>query len=257
MRVCVLASGSKGNAIYIEHRGRAIVVDQGLSMAELKRRMLLRDIDISTVCGILVSHEHRDHIAGVGVTARSLGIPVYATAGSFERMTSIFNGGEERIVIESGTPFSTDGFDIHPYSISHDAADPVQYVIAAGRKRLAVATDVGFISTLVTERLRDADLIILESNYDLDMLKKGSYPWQLKQRIMGKQGHLSNRNAAELIFNLTRNGRPKIILAHLSEENNHPDLAEQTVRELFERFDRAMNHLVVASQHEPTPVIEL
>lgn len=257
MKLCVLSSGSKGNAIYIEHASTALIIDQGLSHKELKRRMELRSIDINKVVSILVTHEHSDHISGVGVTSRALGIPVYATTGSLECMKNIFNGSENSVPIESGIVFKVGAFDILPYSVSHDAKDPVQYRITAGKKTAAIATDIGYVSTLVTERIKDVDILVIESNYDLDMLKKGSYPWHLKQRIMGKHGHLSNRNAAELVFNLCRKKTPKVILAHLSEENNRPEIAESTIRELFEQYDQPLHSLCVASQFEPSPLFEI
>ncbi len=257
MKLCVLSSGSKGNAIYIEHGVSALIIDQGLSHKELKRRMTLRALDINRVVSILVTHEHSDHVNGVGVTSRALGIPVYATAGSLERMKNILNGSENYFTIESGVPFTIGTFDILPYSVSHDANDPVQFRITAGKKTAAIATDIGYVSTLVTERIKDVDILVIESNYDLEMLKKGSYPWHLKQRIMGKHGHLSNRNTAELLFNLCRKRTPKVILAHLSEENNRPEIAELTIRELFEQFDQPLHSLCIALQNEPSPLFEI
>ena len=257
MKLCVLASGSKGNAIYIESRGAALIIDQGLTHKQLLVRLDRRGLDPSRVQAILVSHEHSDHVSGVGVSARQLKIPVYATAGSLSKMGNLFNGTEEVLTVESGVGVTIGPFSVLPYTVPHDAIEPVQYCISVGRKRAAIATDIGFASTLVTERIKDVDILVIESNYDTDMLKKGSYPWQLKQRIMGKTGHLSNRNASELIFNLTKSCTTKVVLAHLSEENNLPELAEQTVRELFEKFERPIGCLITASQHEPTEVIEI
>lgn len=256
MKICVLASGSRGNSIYLECNGCAIIVDQGLAHRTFLARMAERGLDPGLVRGILVSHEHGDHIGGVGVTSRSLGIPIYATAGSFSRMEGILHGTEPLVTVESGTPFSLGPFEIQPFAVPHDALEPVQYAVCSGRKKVSIATDIGFASTLVIERIRESDLLVLESNYDQDMLLKSSYTWQLKQRIMGKTGHLSNRNASELVFNLC-NRTTRVILAHLSEENNHPDIAERTFRELFEKYERPIDLLAVASQHTPTPVFEL
>jgi len=127
----------------------------------------------------------------------------------------------------------------------------------SGRKKIAIATDLGFVSTLVTQRIKDSNLIVIEANYDEEMLKKGSYPWELKQRINGKKGHLSNRNAADIVFNITKNGIPKVVLAHISEENNRSDLAEKAVRELFDKYDKKLGFLLAASQNEPTPILEI
>ncbi len=256
MKLCVLASGSKGNAIYLESNGSAIVVDQGLAHKTFLSRLLERSLDPGLIRGILVSHEHSDHIGGVGVTARSLAIPIYATAGTIFGMDGVLNGTEPLVTVESGVSFSMGPFEIHPFSVPHDAKEPVQFIICSGRLKIAIATDIGFASTLVIERIRESDVIILESNYDHDMLIKSSYTWQLKQRIMGKTGHLSNRNASELVFNLGHVS-PKVILAHLSEENNHPDIAERTIRELFDKYDRPLELLAIANQHTATSVFEL
>ncbi len=260
VKLCLLASGSGGNSMYLESRSTAVLIDQGLSHKMLLERMALRGLDSEKISALFISHEHDDHISGAGITARKLGIPVYGTPGTLNSQKSqqrIFNGSEKLVLIESGVILKLGALEIQPYSISHDAVDPVQYVISSGRKKVVIATDLGFASTLVCQRLQGCDLLVLESNYDNEMLKKGTYPWPLKQRIMSKKGHLSNRNASELIFNITKNGKPKIVLAHLSEENNLPERAEQTVRELFEKFDKKLGHLVIASQREPTPVINV
>lgn len=257
MEICVLGSGSKGNCLYIAHRGAAIIVDQGFSHRELAARMCARGLEPSRVRAILLTHEHTDHIAGVGVTARKLGVPVYATRGTFAAKREIFTGGETRTIIEGGVPFTLDGMGITPFTVSHDANEPVQYTVTAGKRKLAVATDLGFVSTLVEHSLRDSDLVVIESNHDVEMLKRGPYTWELKQRILGRTGHLSNRNAAELLFNLSRKRSLQAILAHISEENNTPDLAEREVRELFENYDTRLTALTVALQYEPTPVIEI
>ena len=147
--------------------------------------------------------------------------------------------------------------EIQPFSISHDASDPVQYCILSGKKKITIATDIGFVSTLVAQRIKDSDLLVIEANHDMEMLINGSYSWELKQRIKGRTGHLSNRNAADIIFNISKNGSPKIVLAHISEENNRPDIAEKTVRELFKKYDKKLGFLLAASQKEPTPILEI
>ena len=259
MRICLLGSGSKGNSLYVESHSTAIIIDQGFSYSEFEKRMCSRGLDVKKIKAIFVSHEHSDHVGGVGVTARRLNIPVYGTKGTLYKNKNIFNGAEELISIESGIDFSLSPFEIHPFSVSHDAADPVQFSIRSGKKKLTIATDLGFISTLVEQQLRDSDIIIIEANHDIDMLKKGSYPWELKQRILSRTGHLSNRNAAEIIFNISLDKKisPRVILAHVSEENNRPELAEREILSLFENFDKSISSLIVAPQHEATFIIEL
>jgi len=257
VKLCVLASGSKGNSTYVESHGAALIIDQGITHRKLVTRLNERGLDPGKVKAILVSHEHSDHVNGVGVTSRALGVPIYATAGSHANIRDLLNGNETLVTIESGVPFSVGPLEVHPFSVPHDASEPVQYCIRSGAKKIAIATDIGFASTLVVERIRDANILVIESNYDVDMLKKGSYPWQLKQRIMGKTGHLSNRNTSELLFNIIRDGSTKIVLAHLSEENNDPVIALRTIQELFDKYERSIGCLIAASQHEATPVIEV
>jgi len=257
VKICVLASGSGGNSIYIESHGIALIVDQGISHKELMKRMSFRELNQKKIKGILVTHEHNDHIYGVGITSRKLGVPIYATSGSLEKMDKILRGDEQLITIEGGVSFKIGLMEIQPFSVSHDALDPVQFCIMSGRKKIAIATDLGFVSTLVAQRIKDSNLIVIEANYDAEMLRKGSYPWELKQRINGKKGHLSNRNAADIVFNMTKNGIPKVVLAHISKENNRSDLAEKAVRELFEKYDKKLGFLLKASQNEPTPILEI
>ncbi|MCE5249266.1 MBL fold metallo-hydrolase [bacterium] len=257
MKICLLGSGSKGNCIYVESRGSAVLIDQGFSHSQIVMRLESRGLDTSKIKAILLTHEHEDHIRGVGITARKLGIPVYGTQGTLDAKRKIFNSDEELIPIEGGVSFTIGSLEILPFSVSHDAADPVQFCVFAGGKKASIATDLGFVSTLVEERLRNSDLVVIEANHDIQMLQNGSYTWQLKQRIMSKMGHLSNRNAAELLFNLLLNGSPKAVLAHLSEENNRPELAEKEVRDLFEQFGKQIQFLEIAPQHEATRILEI
>ena len=257
MKICLLGSGSRGNSIYFEHRRDALLIDQGFSHKQAVERLASRGLDTSKIRAIFVSHEHNDHMRGVGISARKLGVPVYGTPGTFTSCRKLFNGEEKQVPIESGEAVRIGEMEVLPFSVSHDALDPVQFSISAGKKKVAIATDLGFVSTLVEERLRNADLVIVEANHDVEMLKKGSYPWELKQRIMSRKGHLSNRNAAELIFNLSQAGTRNAVLAHVSQENNDPELAERAVRELFERFDRRLRILLVAVQDEASEIIEV
>jgi phosphoribosyl 1,2-cyclic phosphodiesterase len=257
MEVCILGSGSRGNCLYVEHRGVAVIIDQGFSYREMASRLESRGLDASRIEGVFVSHEHSDHMAGVGVTARKLGIPVYATRGTLAARREIFSGDEKRIFIEGGTSVRIGDMEILPFTVSHDANEPVQYCLTAGKKKLSIATDLGFVSTLVEESLRNSSMVVIEANHDVEMLRKGPYPWELKQRILSRTGHLSNRTAAELLFNLCQQGLSKAALAHLSEENNRADLAEKEVRDLFESYDRSICSLIIALQNEATPIMEI
>lgn len=257
MYVCVLSSGSSGNSIYIECRGTAVLIDQGLANRELKRRMSLNGLDTGKIKAILVTHEHGDHISGAGITARDLDVPIYCTEGTMKTLQNLLKGDEKTIRIEGGKAFSINNIEFSPYSVSHDALEPVQFSAVYGKKKFTIATDLGFVSNLVIERLTGSDLAVIESNYDEEMLKNGSYRWELKQRIMGKNGHLSNRNASDLIFNISSRGTGKFVLAHLSEENNKPEIAEKTVKDVFDKYDKKLEMLLTAGQYEPTEIIEL
>ena len=161
MKLCLLGSGSKGNSTYIESRGKAIIIDQGFSHIEVEKRLESRGLDEKKIKGILLTHEHGDHIKGVGITARKLDIPVYATSGTFEKRKNIFNGQEKLVTIERGEKFTIGPFEILPFSVSHDAMDPVQFCVHSGKKKIAVATDMGFVSTLVRHCLKDSDMVVI------------------------------------------------------------------------------------------------
>ncbi|MBA7583410.1 putative metallo-hydrolase YycJ [subsurface metagenome] len=217
-----------------------------------------RGLDEKKIKAILLTHEHNDHIKGVGITARKLRVPVYGTKGSLYCKKDIFNGTESLIPIESGVQFKLGPLRILPFSVSHDTSEPVQFKIFSGKKNLAVATDLGFVSHLVEQNLKGTQLIVIEANHDVDMLLNGPYPWKLKQRIMSRTGHLSNRNAAELLFNLSLQKKlTNVVLAHISKENNDAAKAEKEVRDIFERFDCSLPELIIAEQDTATPVIEI
>lgn len=229
LSISVLASGSKGNSIYLESHGRALVIDAGLSARELMRRMALAGADPGKVEGILVSHEHSDHNRGVRALARRLRVPVLATSGTLDR-TELADDITCR-VIRSGESSGLGPFSVLPFTLPHDAAEPVGFIIESDGIRVGLATDLGYCTALVAERLSGADAIIIESNHDLKMLLDGPYPWFLKQRVKSRMGHLSNASSAAVLADLTHPDLQHVILAHLSEVNNDPDLAGRTARE--------------------------
>ena len=329
VRFTVLASGSKGNSSVITGGRTRILVDAGLSCRELFRRMRLADEDPETLDAILVTHEHQDHINGLAVTARKLGIPVYFTEGTHRawmrwltprrQMTyaqwleqcrqqaaarqaeaeSAANAPEpdapepdepEAVEPESvaepgpgeaelaqaspqpagaipqkdptwlpgveyfcaGEAFQIGDIAVSPFTIPHDAADPVGFVFQAEGVRLAVATDLGYMPPNVKAQLQGLDLLLLESNHDLEMLRDGPYPWSVKQRVLSRVGHLSNDAAAEFLETEYDGQAAYVILAHLSESNNLPDLARVTAeRALSGRASLLANKLLLAEQHQP------
>ena len=225
MKFCVLGSGSKGNATYLESGGTAILIDAGMSGKELQLRLTAIGVELSAVDAILVTHEHHDHIHGVGVISRRARIPVYANPGTFAAAAKICNRLFAYNEFETGSTFHFHNLEIHPFAISHDTADPVGFRISDGKFSIGYCTDTGRVSKLMQHRLTACDALVLESNHDIEMLRNGSYPPYLKQRIRSSQGHLDNHDAASLLHELAHEKLQHVVLAHLSEENNHPEIA--------------------------------
>lgn len=253
IRFCVLSSGSKGNAIWIETEEQALLVDSGLSGKELKRRIGQSGLDPAKLKAILVTHEHRDHISGVGIAARTFNVPVWINEPTFRQA----NSGLGKIRMEcfrTGGDFGFGNLNIHAFSISHDCSDPVGFIFESKGVRLGLATDLGVVTNLVREHLTGCQALIVESNHDPKMLMEGPYPWETKRRVRGRRGHLSNADTAELVAAVDHKELEFVVLAHLSETNNLPDLA-------LEEVGRAVRDrrwaLSAASQHCPGEVLEL
>jgi phosphoribosyl 1,2-cyclic phosphodiesterase len=325
VRFTVLASGSKGNSTVVSGGRTRILLDAGLSCRELFRRMKLAGEDPETLDAILITHEHSDHVGGLAVTARKLGIPVYFTEATHrawmrwltprrqmtyaqwleqcrrqaaERQAEAdsgpacdpedveFSPETNSIPIpadeldpesarqsvpntlpapatdpswlpaveyfQAGQPFEIGDIAVSPFTIPHDAADPVGFVFQAQGVRLGVATDLGYIPPNVRAQLQRLDLLLLESNHDLEMLRDGPYPWSVKQRVLSRVGHLSNEAAAQFLEDGYDGQAAYIVLAHLSESNNLPDLARVTAeRALNGRASLLANRLLIAVQNEP------
>jgi phosphoribosyl 1,2-cyclic phosphodiesterase len=324
VRFTVLASGSKGNSTVVSGGQTRILVDAGLSCRELFRRMRLAGEMPETLDAIIITHEHMDHIGGLAVTARKLGIPVYFTEGTYrawvrwitprrqmtyaqwieqcrkqaaERQAEAApepltcecedaeaeSGSDARTppaadpvagaspssisedspkpdpawlpsvqYFQAGRPFQIGDISVSPFTIPHDAVDPVGFVFQAEGVRMAVATDLGYVPPNVKAHLRNVDLLLLESNHDLEMLRDGPYPWSIKQRVLSRVGHLSNEAAAEFLESSYDGQATYVVLAHLSESNNMPDLARVTAeRALAGHASLLANRLMLAGQHEP------
>jgi phosphoribosyl 1,2-cyclic phosphodiesterase len=247
LRVCILGSGSKGNCTYIESAEARILIDAGLSAREIERRLRQIDRSPETLDGVLISHEHNDHIQGVGVLARRYKVPVYANPATWQRAQHIVGVVGDRREFGTGTSFMLKDLVVDPFSLPHDADDPVAFRLSWRRRTMAIVTDLGYPSQLVRERLRGCHLVVLEANHDDAMLKAGPYPWPLKQRIGGKSGHLSNLQSSQLLRDVLHDELEYVILAHLSEINNLPDLARLTAQEVL---GSRGTRLCVASQRE-------
>ncbi len=246
MQAVVLASGSKGNAILVEMDGVKILIDAGISATRIKKGLAAYGMEPGELAGVLITHEHRDHIAGLTTLSKWYSLPIFARRGTLAALSCAVQV-PQALLQPVEDFFELEGLRIECFSTSHDAADPVGWRIC-GSEQFVLATDLGFVTSSVQAALEGADILVLESNYDPEMLQEGSYPWPLKRRIMSNRGHLANADAAWALVRLKQ--KPgQVVLAHLSEENNRPEIAEAAVRKILLRQGIEME-LAVASQTE-------
>ena len=246
MQVSVLASGSKGNAVYVEMDGTRLLIDAGISATKIKKGLAAEGVDAASLDGVLVTHEHRDHIAGLTTLSKWYHLPIFTRQGTIENMSCRSVVPADCFHPITGS-FELNGIRVEPFNISHDAADPVGYRIC-GSRCCTLATDLGFVTSSVQAAIDGADVLVLEANHDPDVLKNGAYPWSLKRRILSNRGHLANSDAAWALVRMKK--RPaKVFLAHLSEENNRPELARETVQDILDRQGVQLD-LMVTSQSE-------
>lgn len=230
MKYCSIASGSSGNCHYIGYKNTNILIDAGLSGKKVSKGLDEINVDANKLNGIFVTHEHSDHIKGIGVLSRKYDLPIFVNYKTWKAIKEkIGKIKEENIkIFENDKKYAIGDLEIKPFSIIHDAADPVGFKLSNGKKSMAVATDIGHVSDNIKENLLGSNLIVLESNYDKEMLLMGSYTYALKKRVMSDIGHLSNEDAAKFAVELIKNGTENLLLAHLSRENNFPALAFET-----------------------------
>jgi phosphoribosyl 1,2-cyclic phosphodiesterase len=234
MELCSIASGSSGNCICAGSDNCHVLIDAGISGKRIEQGLNSINLKTSEMQGILITHEHSDHIAGIGVIARKYGIPMYATAGTIEAIRNTRSVGKiDGSLFREITPevdFVIGDLTIEPIRISHDAADPVAYKIKHDGKSMAVITDLGTYDERIIKHMEGLDVLMLEANHDVNMLQVGRYPYPLKQRILGDRGHLSNERSGQLLGRVLHDNLKTVILGHLSKENNYPELAYETVR---------------------------
>ncbi len=234
MRLCSIASGSSGNCIYAGSDDTHVMIDAGIAGKRIEAGLNELGLTTKDMQGILVTHEHSDHIGGLGVVARKCGTPIYATEGTIEaiKRTSCLGKIDPGLfhVVRADEPFSIGDIDFTPIAISHDAAEPVAYLMQNGKKRAAVITDLGYYNSYIVDRIQGLDVLFLEANHDIRMLQVGPYPYYLKQRILGDRGHLSNENSGRLLGEVLHDNFKVVMLGHLSKENNYAELAYETVR---------------------------
>lgn len=234
MRMCSIASGSSGNCIYVGTDTAHVLVDTGISKKRTEEGLKGLDLSLSDIDGILITHEHSDHIGGLGVLVRKREIPIYATEGTIREIKKTRSLGaipEDLFVkVNPEKRFTIKDMTINPMHISHDAAEPVAYRICHGEKKIGIVTDLGNYNDYTVECLQGMDALLLEANHDIRMLQAGPYPYYLKQRILGDRGHLSNENTGRLLCRLLHDKLKAVVLGHLSRENNLAELAYETVR---------------------------
>lgn len=241
MQLTSIASGSSGNCIYVGTEQSHVLIDAGVSGKRIESGLNAAGLTTGDMTGILITHEHSDHIGGLGVIARRHGIPMYATRGTIDAILRMPSVG--RIdpglfhVVEPEKDFLLGDMEVHPIRISHDAADPVAYILRQGEKSAGVITDLGVYDEHIVENLQGLDVLLLEANHDIRMLEVGPYPYPLKMRILGEKGHLSNEASGQLLGRVLHDHFKAVILGHLSKENNYPELAHQTVGVEVDRGD--------------------
>jgi len=245
--ICPLASGSKGNSLFVSWKNNSILIDAGLSGIEIERRLESKSLSPESLTAIIVTHEHSDHIRGVGILSRRYNIPVYINKNTYERASSLGKLAGLQF-FECGNRFKIDNMEISPFTISHDAVDPAGFTLEYKAKKIGIATDLGIATNLVKEHLKKCSFLYLEANHDPDMLINGPYPWHLKQRIKGRQGHLSNMDSKELLRQLNNKNLKHVTLAHLSEENNTPEKAYNAAKAALNSSDVTIE---VAMPHKP------
>jgi len=248
----MLASGSQGNSIYISDGSTSFLIDAGLSGVEIERRMKARQLDINSLSAIIVSHEHADHIRGVGILARRYHLPVYISSATHNIAAAQLGALKQIINFSCGTAFSIGDLAVRPFSISHDAGDPAGFAIRNNGHKVGIATDLGIATAMVRQHLKNCTCLILEANHDIPMLEQGPYPWSVKQRVKGRTGHLSNDSSRELLMDVMHDRMSHLILAHLSETNNTP---EKALRVVTEHLPDTRLKVSVGCQLSPGPVI--
>jgi len=245
IRFCPIASGSNGNCMYFSSGRTSVLIDSGLSGVRIEGRLNSIKASGFDIDAIFVTHEHSDHAMGVGVLSRRYDIPVFATSGTWKAMErdqalGRISAKNKRLVYTDENLILND-IRIHPFSVPHDAAEPVGYTIEARGVKVAIATDMGEITREIIENISDADILLLESNHDEDMVRTGRYPEMLKRRILGNFGHLSNINCGRLLAQVITDRLRHAYLGHLSEENNRPELAYETVKNILLDNDFKVN----------------
>lgn len=262
MKICLLTSGSIGNAIVIEDDQESILIDCGISYKKFNELISRTSLDESKIKNILITHEHADHIKGVGVVSRKLNLQVWGTAKTTEAIyeKGILKGTDLPVrYVEKYQGFEVGGFTIWAFPLSHDAVDPVGYVVERNGKRAVCLTDTGYVSREVMNLIKDADLYVMEMNHNVEMLHMCERPWPLKQRILGDYGHLSNEDGAYVFSKLIGENTRHVFLSHISQEANLPDLAFMTLKDVLKerRIETSRLSIHMTYPMSPSDVVEI
>jgi len=264
--VSVLASGSRGNCAIVQSSATRILVDAGISCREIFKRMKVAGEDPRSLSAIVVTHEHSDHVNGLLVLARKLNIPVFmtgATQQAWSRAVRDATGERPNVscfeLFSAGRHFRIGDIEVMPFTIPHDAADPVGFTFRAEGVKVAFATDLGYVPASICDHLRACDVLVLESNHDVEMLRVGPYPWSVKQRVASRVGHLSNEALAQFLHKDYDGSAAYIVLAHLSEQNNHPEVARLAAEKALGHHQGHLwgNRVLLAAQSEVMQPIRL
>ena len=261
----MLASGSRGNCAIVASSTTKILVDAGISCRETFKRMKFLGEDPRSLSAVLITHEHSDHIYGLATLAKKLNIPIFMTGATHQAWARAMrdeNGVRPQLErlekFESGHTFQVGDISVKPFTIPHDAADPVGFTFKADGIKVGIATDLGYLPISVRDHLRGCDVLVMESNHDLEMLRGGPYPWSVKQRVMSRVGHLSNEALADFFRHDYDNSAAFVVLAHLSEQNNHPEIARREAEKaLAMRGGLFQNRVLLAGQSEPLAPVRL
>ena len=257
IRLAVLGSGSAGNATCIEGEGARVLVDAGFSCRELISRLRAVGVEPHRIDAVIVTHEHADHVRGAPLFSRTHGVPIYCTRATHRAAGLDRQNVHATVEIDPETPFAIEGLTIRPFKVPHDAVETIGCTIEGNGARVGYATDLGHGAEAVREGLRDCDLLILESNHDVEMLRAGPYPETIKRRVLSRHGHLDNESAADLAAESASDRTRSIVLAHISRTNNRPDLALRAAQHRFDRAGRRAPRISAADQGRPSSWFEI
>ena len=259
IKVSVLGSGSRGNATYVRTATTRVLIDCGLSRRAIGKRLSALGEDPEAIDAVLITHEHADHIGGLRAMMKESSLEAYMSEGTMGggRTDRFEKNGSAILPITPGSSFKVGDVEVTPFSVPHDAEQPVAFSIRYNGIKVTQLTDVGWIPDGVAEALSGSDVLILESNHDLDMLRVGPYPWKLKERLMGRKGHLSNSAVGRFLRGVYDGDATHIVLAHLSSKNNHPELAKREARQALASRGLDQTSLSLAAQDSPSTPIEL